>query len=352
MAAQQAAQLQQALIAHDRVRRTTDIPLFYGRKGKDTITPQQLVFRLEKASRVAGWDNLANPDQRKTDEFYLSLRDNALQWYNTLDNIIGFNKENWDDLKAKFLEAYAPKYSAKALCICFQDLRQKSEESVQDFYNRVSETFRNAYETKPDHTITYAGNLHGSTQAQCNEIMLQGVNRMQLLMLNTVFLGGLREDIRTRVLEEGPTQPDDSVKLAREIESILNDKRRERGFHVTSIEGPPEGEEAEDVGEVDEEEAAQLREVNAILRKRGRPQYRFRVRPQRGQQRGSYGTGASGSFNGTGAIVCFFCNKPGHRIAQCRDNPATKRGRGRGRRRVAAIEEVANGQDSNNSLNY
>ena len=112
MAAQQAAQLQQALIAHDRVRRTTDIPLFYGRKGKDTITPQQLVFRLEKASRVAGWDNLANPDQRKTDEFYLSLRDNALQWYNTLDNIIGFNKENWNDLKAKFLEAYAPKYSA------------------------------------------------------------------------------------------------------------------------------------------------------------------------------------------------------------------------------------------------
>jgi Retrotransposon gag protein len=347
-----AAQLQQALIAHDRVRRTTDIPLFYGRKGKDTITPQQLVFRLEKASRVAGWDALANPDQRKTDEFYLSLRDNALQWYNTLDNIIGFNKENWNDLKTKFLEAYAPKYSAKALCICFQDLRQKSEENVQDFYNRVSETFRNAYETKPDHTVTYAGNLHGSTQAQCNEIMLQGVNRMQLLMLNTVFLGGLREDIRTRVLEEGPTQPDDSVKNAREIESILNDKRRERGFHVTSIEGPPEGEEAEDVGEVDEEEAAQLREVNAILRKRGRPQYRFRVRPQRGQQRGSYGTGANGSYNGTGAIVCFFCNKPGHRIAQCRDNPATKRGRGRGRRRVAAIEEVANGQDSNNSLNY
>jgi hypothetical protein len=48
-----AAGLQQALIQHDRVRRTTDIPLFYGRKEKDTITPQQLVYRLEKASRVA-----------------------------------------------------------------------------------------------------------------------------------------------------------------------------------------------------------------------------------------------------------------------------------------------------------
>jgi hypothetical protein len=161
-------------------------------------------------------------------------------------------------LKTKFLEAYALKYSAKALCICFQDLRKKTDESVRDFYNRVSETFRNAYKTKPDHTVTYAGNLHGTTQAQCNEIKLQGVTQMQLLMLNTVFLGGLRKDIRTRVLEEGPTQPEDSVKLARKIESILNDKRRERGFHITSIEGPPEEEEAEDVGEVDEQEVAQL----------------------------------------------------------------------------------------------
>jgi hypothetical protein len=132
-----AAGLQQALIQHDRVRRTTDIPLFYGRKEKDTITPQQLVYRLEKASRVAQWDNLPNPDERKTDEFYLSLRDDALLWYNTLDNIFGFNKEVWNDLKAKFLEAYAPKYTAKTLCICFQDLRQGSNETVQRFYNRV-----------------------------------------------------------------------------------------------------------------------------------------------------------------------------------------------------------------------
>jgi hypothetical protein len=247
----QAQQLQQAIIAHDRVRRTMDILIFCGRKGKDNITHQQLVFRLEKAARVTGWDNLQNPDQPKTVEFYLSFRYNTLHWYNMLDNIIGFNKEAWAELKKKFLEAYAPKNSAKALYICFQDLQQKLEESMQDFNNCVSETFCNVYESKPDHTVTYVSNLHGATQAQGNEIMLQGVTGMQLLMLNIVFLGGLREDIRKRVLEEGPTKPDDSVKLAREIELILNDKRRERGFHVISIEGPPEDEKAEDVGEVD-----------------------------------------------------------------------------------------------------
>jgi Retrotransposon gag protein len=219
----QAQQLQQALIAHERVRRTTDIPFFYSRKGKDTITPQQLVFRLEKASHVAGWDNLQNPNQRKTEEFFLSLRDDALSWYHTLDNEIGFDKEVWDKVKKRFLEAYAPKFSAKALCICFQDLRQRSDENVQTFYNCVSKTFRNAYTSKPNHTTTYVGTLHGNaTQNQCNEIMLQGVNRMQLLIL-----GGLREDICNRVLEEGPTKPTDSIKLAREIKSIMNDKKKE-----------------------------------------------------------------------------------------------------------------------------
>jgi hypothetical protein len=109
-----AQQLQQALIEYDRVWHTTDIPLFYGRKGKDTILPQHLIERLERVARIEGWDAAANSDQRKCDEFYLCLRENALSWYDTLDNIFGFNKENWAELKKKFLEAYAPKYSDKA----------------------------------------------------------------------------------------------------------------------------------------------------------------------------------------------------------------------------------------------
>jgi hypothetical protein len=113
-----------------------------------------------------------------------------------LDNIIGFNKNNWNNLKNKFLEAYAPKYSAKALCICFQDLRQKNDDTIQDFYNRVLDTFQNSYQTKSDHTTTYVGTMHDRiTQAHTDEIMLQGVTQMQLKMLNTMFLGSLKEEI-------------------------------------------------------------------------------------------------------------------------------------------------------------
>ncbi len=245
-------------------------------------------------------------------------------------------------MKTKFLEAYAPKYTAKTLCICFQDLRQKPDETVQRFYNCLTVTFRNAYLAKPYHTVTYQCVLHGFTQAQCNEIMLQGVNRMQWLMLNTVFLGGFQEDIRTRVLEEGPPEPDESAKLAREIESIISDRRREKGYNVTNIAASEAENGLEDVGEVDEEEAAQLCEVNAILRKKGHPQYKFRIKP-RGPN--------TGSFNRTGTVICFFCNKPGHRFTQFRTKMAAGRS-GRGRpRRVTAIKE-ADGPANQKSLNY
>jgi hypothetical protein len=219
---------------------------------------------------------------------------------------------------------------------------------VQKFYNRVSDTFINAYKVKPDHTTTYEGDLMGRTQAEMDKAMGQGIERMQLLMMNTVFLGGLRDEIRTRVLEESPTKPQESVKAAREIESILNDKKSQpqRGFHVTSIDGTDDGD-GTDMGDVDEDEAAHLQAINAILRKKGRPQYRFRVRPKQGWPKGADGIGPRDGFNGTGAIICFFCNKPGHRIAQCHAKAASGRGRGgsRGGRggRVAAVD---NGQSN------
>jgi hypothetical protein len=185
--------------------------------------------------------------------------------------------------------------------------------------------------------------------------MGQGVTRMQLLMLNTMFLGGLKEEICNRVLKDGPTEPENSVKAAREIETIHNDKKKDKGVLITSIEEEDELKDGTDVGEVNEDEAAHLQALNAFMRGQGQPQYRFRVRPQGGSQTGSDGIGLKDGFNGTGAIICFFCNKPGHRIAQCRSK-ATGRGRGGGGhgRRVATVEGGNSRpvQETQNSLNY
>jgi hypothetical protein len=193
-----AAAIQQALIAHDRVRRTTDIPLFYERKGKDTIEPQQYIKRLERAATVAQWPD----DQRRWDEFVLSLRDNALSWY-SMGQHNRVRQERLERVEEEVPGGLCPKILC--LCICFQDLRQKNDKTVQDFYNRVSTTFKNAYLSKPAHTTTYVGTLHGGiTQAQADEIMGQGVTRMQLLVLNTMFWAVSRRRSTTACWRTGP----------------------------------------------------------------------------------------------------------------------------------------------------
>ncbi len=52
------------------------------------------------------------------------------------------------------------------------------------FLQQSPDTFRNAYQTKPDHTVTFVRTLPGTaTQAECNVVLKQGVEHMQLLML-------------------------------------------------------------------------------------------------------------------------------------------------------------------------
>jgi hypothetical protein len=61
------ADLQEALNAHDRVRKSTNLPLFFGPKDKDTVPPNLLLNRINRAATQ--WN------ERKITEFYLTLRD-------------------------------------------------------------------------------------------------------------------------------------------------------------------------------------------------------------------------------------------------------------------------------------
>ena len=56
-AAAQAALLNAALQGHDRIRRSTELPKFYGNKDKDTVTPHVLLDRLNAAAPIAGWND-------------------------------------------------------------------------------------------------------------------------------------------------------------------------------------------------------------------------------------------------------------------------------------------------------
>jgi hypothetical protein len=204
--------LQNALNAHDRVRKSTDLPLYYGRKEKDSISPQVLLDRIERAATIAAW----NTDERKATEFYLILRDRALTWWDSLDNT-DINKNNWQQLKTEFLAAYAPKFTARTTCTNFQDLVQRSTEQVHDYYLRVSEAFKKMCEAKPAMIVVVRADPGGADAAHVTAIKKEGVVDTERFFLHQLFIAGLKEEIRTKIMEAGKDNIQESLTLAREL---------------------------------------------------------------------------------------------------------------------------------------
>jgi hypothetical protein len=64
------------------------------------------------------------------------------------------------------------------------------------YRNRVSEVFRDAFLVKPAHVTTHGGTEAGRfalTEVQAQALMKRGINNMQLLVMNTMFIGGLKK---------------------------------------------------------------------------------------------------------------------------------------------------------------
>ena len=294
--------MQAALINHERVKRSTELPLFYGVKGKDTVTAHQLIERIEKASRIANWDA-----ERKTDELYMILRDQALLWWNSLENeeIPRITVDNWDELKKAFIAAYAPRYTARATCNIFVEMQQKPGESVQSYYLKVDDAFRKLCEAKPiDMTTTITAPLlpkadipddpgHLSLQ-QAMTYKQEGIAQDSKYFLHQLFVAGLNEELRTKVMEGGKQNIKESLSMARDLETILKDKRG-KSYNVSKVQQENKEGDEEDLQDEDEK-------VEALYRKDNRYQKKGNLQKK------------SPGFKGN----CRFCKKFGHSQKFCR----------------------------------
>jgi len=307
-------QVQDILARHDRIRKSTDLPLFYGRKDKDTCTARLLMDRFETASRIANWD----ADQvRKCEEFYLIMRDRALVWWKSLEDVPDFPKDangrynNWNRVKEEFLAAYAIKYTAKSACTNFQDLVQRSGENVQDFYLRVSEAYQRLRESRPDALFVVRYNVDPPVQ---EDVKKEGIDDMGRFFLHQLFLAGLKEDIRIKTMEAGHDTVQQSLTTARETEAILNDKTKRSLISALQQEDLDDLEsddfenffsqymEQREDTELEPWEETYLQKVNALRIQKGKKPFR------QGNRR----------FNRTTGINCRYCGIKGHFQKDCR----------------------------------
>ena len=220
-------QLAQALNDHDRAKRSTDIPLYYGQPGRDTIAARLLIVRINDAGAIANWNN-----DRKLLEFKMCLRDKAVGWFEDLiENRI--NVDDWDTVKAEFLESFELKYSTKTACANFTDLNQKSDETINDYTYRVQQAYKRVTDKKPADMATVRVSIAaGATEAQ---IKAEGIADAFLFIKHQLFLAGLRDGLRDKVLEmEKPTYVE-SVKAARNLETILNDQKRLSNMNLAKM---------------------------------------------------------------------------------------------------------------------
>jgi len=286
-----------ALNDHDRMHRSTDIPLFYARRDKDTVLPRILIDRIEDAAAIATWD-----EARKIRELKLCLRERAIIWWKSLRDTT-INLAVWDDVKKEFLTAYEPKYTAKTVCANFTDLKQHPDESMNDFLCRIQVAYDRLLDNKPATMPTVRATIAaGATEA---EVKAEGINDMALFFKHQLFLAGVKDSLRDRVLEAGKADLQESLKFARELEAIQNDRKRSNKIAALKAVMPPQ--EAAAIF-WDELETEDIDQIAAVRRQQPRSSNQTQAR-------------SSGPARNNGPrnpnIVCRYCKKKGHMQREC-----------------------------------
>jgi hypothetical protein len=291
---------------HDLTKRATELPLYYGNKDRETCTALYLAKRLENAAVIGNWN-----DQRKCQEFYATLRDKALKWWDNLGTH-GIDIQNWDQVKEAFLRVYEPRYSAKVTCTNLSDLTQKPNEGVHDFYLRVVDSCRKLFLSRPDNLKAVRMALPvGLTDANARRIKLEGLEDDEMYIKHQIFIGGLREEFRSKVIEANKANLGESVYFAVDLETVLNEKKMKIGVATISEEFLTE-----------EERNA----VNAIRHKNFGNKNNKRTPPK-----------------ATGSTICRYCKKNGHFQKDCRSRIRDKApmvdAQGKAYRKVNAVTE-------------
>jgi hypothetical protein len=288
-----------ALNDHDRMKRSTDIPLFFARRDKDTVLPQILIDGIEDAAEIATWD-----EARKIRELKLCFRERAIIWWKSLRDYT-INLALWDDVKKEFLETFEPKYSAKTICANFADLKQLQDKSMNDYGCRVQVAYDRLVDNKP--ATMAAVRLAGATVDQAKA---EGIKDMALFFKHQLFLAGIKDSIRDKVLEASEDSFQESMKLARELEAIHNDKRR--AHKTAAVKASLSPAEAANIfwDKIDTEE---LDQIAAVCQNKGPRTQNFNRSPAATVNAAPVRSNAPRNPN----VVCRYCKKKGHMQCEC-----------------------------------
>jgi hypothetical protein len=133
------------------------------------------------------------------------------------------DRNSWADIQKEFLAAYAPRFTARTTCA---NLTQRNGENVHDYFLRVSDAFKKMCVAKPATIATLRTNSGAATTAQATAIKLEGIKDSKGFFKHQLFIAGLKEDIKMKIMEAGEVTIQESVAHARELEVIHEDQKK------------------------------------------------------------------------------------------------------------------------------
>ncbi len=156
----------------------------------------------------------------------MCLRDRAVAWFKGLIKE-GLDINNWDVIKAEFLETYEPKYSAKTTCANFTDLNKNP---------RSPSTTIPTGSRRPTNT--------SPTTSQppwlLSELLLPPSLRQKLKASQTPSSSSSTSFFLLDLRMAKKDTFNESVKVARNLETIQNDQKRLNKIAAVKAELQPE----------------------------------------------------------------------------------------------------------------
>ena len=301
----------QALNEHERNKKVSDLPAFFGQTGKDTVTAKQLIQRIEKAAAVCNWN-----DAQKALQLSCCFKGSALVWYEGLEKAHGLQTDDWDVLKKAFLAQYEGLVTSVNITLSIKDLQQRSGERVIDYTTRGQGVFNQCYDkimaTWTDTTKVPEAN-DGNRDA-CKASMKVAARGALMTLQMIMFEAGLQDHLRLDV-----SQKEHATLWELQQATLLAEARhtKTRKLQVAAIEEedkPEEEEEADEATSVELEED-QYKEVAAVYAKEGRrmPSF-YKMKKRFSAPRKNQGNGSQAEKK---PLECWHCGKKGHGIADC-----------------------------------
>ena len=354
-AAAAAAAAAGAALQQDKIiKKSTDLPWYYGIPTKETISASDLIDRLEAAAPIAGWDT----DEKKIRELYLLFREEAIVWWKSTKKSEDCTITDWESVKKAFLLNYEPKITARTTCTNLADLAQRPNEVANRYYLRLFATFDKLQSTYPDNrkTVRFTpANAAAADAAEQLKIKAEGIEDAFRFFEHQQFLAGLRDPIRSEVMKAGKATVTASKAYATELEAIsMKDtltpltrgiaSLEETPFSIPNHEWPQDMLPSIPADLFTDEEFEQ---VNLIRRRNGKLPFKrtnFK-KPSNGN-----GNGNKSNGNNNGNISCRYCKKKGHMQRECksrlRDNAPMVDANGKpfSRNNVHAVDAEDEGQ--------